>query len=169
MLAEMNTHVIVLDARNPAAEAIACGSEPSTWRKHGRRSPPPSLLLDDDLGGMFPLSSLSSSPSSPPSLLPTDPKGKRRVHFHEKLATVCFGPIEIDSDPEGVFAPIFEGILQVVRRNVLVEPTLVEEYDRSHLAIRFQSVVDANNFAMTWMFHRFEPYTDVSAELVDGE
>jgi hypothetical protein len=104
----------------------------------------------------------SLSPS--PSHFPTG-KGKKRVHFDEEYTTVYFGPVTMAGDPQDIFTPLFKGLLKVVRRNVLVEPALVEEHDRDHLAIRFHSLVDANNFAMTWMFHRFEPYAHVSAVL----
>ncbi|KAJ7608066.1 hypothetical protein DFH06DRAFT_1149244 [Mycena polygramma] len=134
---------------------IASGSGTSRQRD-GRRSPSPSVA---DVWE-------STSPS--PSPVPLPGKGKGRVRFEDKYPTVRFGPVDVDGDPEKIFSLVFEGLLDLVSKNVLVEPLLVEELDAHHLALRFQSPVEANNFAMTWMFHRFEPYLGVSATLVDN-
>jgi len=144
------------------ARPIASGSGTS---KHSR----PSLLSADNLDDKFspPFRLPSRSPTSKHS--PSTNKGKNRVRFDDQYTTVRFGPLEIADDPEDIFDPIFEGLQQVVRKDVLVHPAIVEQHDCSHLAIRFTSVVNANNFAMTWMFHRFEPYKDISAILIDTE
>lgn len=150
------------------SEVIASASGASRRWGEGRRSLSP-LFLDgeDDSERMFPPSLPSSSPSPSHSSLSTTGKGKQR-HFEEEYTTVRFGPVEMDGDPEDIFAPMFEGLLHVVRRDVLVQPAVVAEHDFNHLAVRFSSLVDANNFAMTWMFYRFEPYRGVSAMLVDA-
>jgi hypothetical protein len=152
----------MVDAQAEAAPPIASGSG-SSRRRANRRSLSPSSFVGDDSDGMFP-PSLAPSPS--PSPLPTLGKGKQRVDFEEEYTTVRFGPLDVDGDPEDVFAAIFEALLEIVRKNVLVEPVEVDEHDDEHLAIRFNSLVEANNFAMTWMVYRFEPYLDVSAVLV---
>ncbi|KAJ7722656.1 hypothetical protein DFH07DRAFT_897892 [Mycena maculata] len=165
-LSAMKKHAMSQEMVNAQLEApllIASGSGTSR-----PRSPSPSVV-EEDSEGLFPrpllLLSLSPSPSSSP--LPTTGKGKQRVRFEDEYTTVRFGPIDIDDDPQEMFGPIFERLLEVVRRNALVEPDLVSAHDSEHLAIRFHSLVDANNFAMTWTVYRFEPYLEVSAILVD--
>ncbi|KAK7036085.1 kinase-like protein [Favolaschia claudopus] len=98
-------------------------------------------------------------------------KGKgKQVPSEDEHVTVCFGPVDSDDDPEKVFSAIFDELVEVVqRRNALVEPLMVDKLNANHLALHFQTVLQANNFAMTWMFHRFEPYLGVSAALVDDE
>ncbi|KAJ7225189.1 kinase-like domain-containing protein [Mycena rebaudengoi] len=103
----------------------------------------------------------------PPSPTPPSTKGKQRLLFEDNFPTVRFGPVDMAGDPEEVFSTIFDGLLEVVRRDVLADPVLVEELSRNYLGLRFRSLVEAHNFAMTWSVYRFEPFLDVSASLVD--
>jgi hypothetical protein len=97
--------------------------------------------------------------------LPYLPSEKLSSGVFEEYTKVHFRPLDVDGDPEDVLAPIFEALLEIVRKNVLVEPAEVDEHN-DHPAIRFNSLVEVNNFGMSWMFYRFEPYLDVSAVLV---
>jgi hypothetical protein len=95
-------------------------------------------------------------------------KGKKLGAFHAKT-TVRFGPLDLGAgaiDLEKTFKSILEGLYNVVEREVLVEPLTVEAYSPTHLALHFHTGLEANNFAMTWMVHRFEPFSRVSAVLV---
>ncbi|KAJ7831735.1 hypothetical protein B0H13DRAFT_246390 [Mycena leptocephala] len=95
-------------------------------------------------------------------------KGKKRVAFQPKT-TVRFGPLDVDAgaiDLEETFKSILEMLYNVVEREVLVEPLAVEAHGPTHLALYFRTGLEANNFAMTWMVHRFEPFSRVSAVLV---
>jgi hypothetical protein len=103
----------------------------------------------------------------PPS--PTNTKGKQRLHFGDNFPTVHFGPVNETGDPEDIFSTIFDGLSEVVRRDLLVEPLLVERLDPNYLALRFHTLIEAHSFAMTWMVHRFKPFLEVSALLVDTE
>ncbi|KAJ7700927.1 kinase-like domain-containing protein [Mycena olivaceomarginata] len=119
---------------------------------------------------------LNPDPSSPtadngehptPSSVPYQ-KGKQSVHFQTKYATVRFGPLNLQGDTQGLlFREILDGLFKVVRRDVLTRPVMVEKQDTQYLALRFGSPIEANNFAMTWMVHRYDPYKEVSAVLVD--
>ncbi|KAJ7463709.1 hypothetical protein FB451DRAFT_1265289 [Mycena latifolia] len=115
-----------------------------------------------------------ASASNVPSV-PERKKGEQRVRFEEFI--VVFGPLaHDDGDPEEIFAVTFKEILRLVPRNALAMPLLVEEHEppfvdehaspKPHLALHFASLVEANNFAMTWMVDRFDPYEKVSARLV---
>ncbi|KAJ6469282.1 kinase-like domain-containing protein [Mycena sanguinolenta] len=115
-----------------------------------------------------PVASGSASPTngSLPLVLKGN-EGKQRASVEGGYSTVVFGPLDVDGgDPEEIFAPIFNGLKNFVRGDALVEPLLVDEQDSESLVLRFRSVVDAHNFAMTWTVHRFEPYQEVLATLV---
>ncbi|KAJ7454461.1 kinase-like domain-containing protein [Mycena latifolia] len=92
--------------------------------------------------------------------------------FEDELATVQFGPINLEeygpSGPEEIFHGIFDGLLKVIRRDVLMGPLRVQKQSSQYLDLRFRTPVEANNFAMTWMVHRFDPYKEVSAVLAQG-
>jgi hypothetical protein len=95
-------------------------------------------------------------------------KGKKQVAFQAKT-TVRFGPLDVDAGAinlEKTFKSILEGLYNVVEREVLVEPLAVKADGPTHLALYFHTGLEANNFAMTWMVHRFEPFSGVSAVLV---
>ncbi|KAJ7832271.1 kinase-like domain-containing protein [Mycena leptocephala] len=106
-------------------------------------------------------SALSRASIEPPKV----DKGKQRAHFEDVHRTVLFGPLDVDGDPEDIFGIIFDELRTLVHRDAVMEPVLVETHDTNHLALRFHSLVDANNFAMTWTVHRFEPFLQVSAIL----
>ncbi|KAF7355813.1 Serine/threonine-protein kinase STY8 [Mycena venus] len=128
----------------------------------------PALISNPTAGN--PVAGASASSAYPNSIsLPHVRKGKedkRPGGTEEGYRTVLFGPLDVDGDPEDIFAPIFGGLRNFVRRDALVEPLLVEEQDSKSLALRFSSLLDANNFAMTWMVHRYDPYHQVSATLL---
>jgi hypothetical protein len=96
-------------------------------------------------------------------------KGKQCVRFEDQFSIVRFGPIYLDSEPEELFHQIVDGLLKVIRRDVLVLPRVVEKYDSQHIDLRFQSVAEAHSFAMTWTVYRYDPYKDVLAVLVDDD
>ncbi|KAJ7020469.1 kinase-like domain-containing protein [Mycena alexandri] len=117
------------------------------------------------------------SSGSTPSALPEEvhPQlvvdGKQeRVHFAEEYAIVRFGPLRLDaaSDLEELFQNIFAGLLKLLRRDVLVAPLGIDRRDSQYLDLRFRSPAEANNFTMTWMVCRYDPYKEVSAVLVDN-
>ncbi|KAJ7464055.1 hypothetical protein FB451DRAFT_453740 [Mycena latifolia] len=165
MLSDMKQEVKSQDFIDVEVIEIPIASGSGTSRQRGgRRSPSPSV--DDVWQNLFP-----PSPSPSPIPLPGKGKGKGRVHFEDEYATVRFGPLDIDDDPEKIFSAIFEGLRDVVKMNVLVEPLKVDELNHNHLGLRFQSLMEANNFAMTWMFYRdrLEPFFDISATLMDGQ
>ncbi|KAF7355812.1 hypothetical protein MVEN_00909400 [Mycena venus] len=98
---------------------------------------------------------------------PRDGKGKTRAYFQE-YSTVRFGPVDMNgSDPREVFETVLDGLLNFVARELLVEPVAVESLDLNHVGLRFRTPVEANNFSMTWMVYRFEPFEQVEAELMD--
>jgi hypothetical protein len=94
-------------------------------------------------------------------------KGKQRAHPEARYATVRFGPLNLDGDPESPFYEIVDGLVKVIRKDVLVRPLAVEKQGEDYLELRFGSLVEANNFAMTWMVYRYDPYKEVSAVLDD--
>ncbi|KAJ7888235.1 kinase-like domain-containing protein [Mycena leptocephala] len=108
---------------------------------------------------------VSSAPVSNTRSAQRSNKGIRGSRAAEGYSTVFFGPLDLDGDPEDIFGAILNGLMNFVRWDALAKPVLVEEHDKSHLALRFHSLVEANNFSMTWMVHRFEPYAKVSATL----
>ncbi|KAJ7028054.1 kinase-like domain-containing protein [Mycena alexandri] len=86
---------------------------------------------------------------------------------------VRFGPL-----PEGMdfgaghedieFLEIFEALAgRVGRRGALAEQQSVHRFDNTHLDLHFKTAMEANNFAMTWMNRRFEPYLECEAFVVD--
>ncbi|KAJ7454493.1 hypothetical protein FB451DRAFT_1373551 [Mycena latifolia] len=75
---------------------------------------------------------------------------------------------ELATGPEEIFHGIFDGLLKVIRRDVLMGPLRVQKQSSQYLDLRFRTPVEANNFAMTWMLHRFDPYKEVSAVLAQG-
>jgi hypothetical protein len=97
-------------------------------------------------------------------------KRKQRSHMRDEDETVRFGPLNLDGNTEGpLLYEILDGLLKAIRRDVLVLPHTVEKHNTQYLDLRFQSPVEANNFAMTWMFYRYDPYKEVSAVLLDVE
>jgi hypothetical protein len=130
-------------------------------------------------------SSLSGAESSPESSPTTDScehptsvsnsaviygKGKQRSHLQGEDATVRFGPLNLDENAEGpLLYDILDRLLKAIRRDVLVLPHTVEKHSTQYFDLRFQSPMEANNFAMTWMFYRYDPYKEVSAVLLDVE
>ncbi|KAJ7894866.1 kinase-like domain-containing protein, partial [Mycena olivaceomarginata] len=97
-------------------------------------------------------------------LLHASAKGKGK---HELWGTVRLGPFQVVHNPEEEFSTLFKSLSQVVRKGVLVEPLLVQQ-DDDHLSLRFRNMPEANNFAMTWMVHRFDPYRQVTAAVVES-
>jgi hypothetical protein len=94
-------------------------------------------------------------------------KGKQPIRLEEHYGTVRLGPFQVVHNPEEKFSTLFKSLSQVVRKDVLVEPLLVQQ-DDDHLSLRFRNVLEANNFAMTWMVHRFDPYRQVTAAVVES-
>ncbi|KAF7373686.1 Kinase-like protein [Mycena sanguinolenta] len=89
------------------------------------------------------------------------------IRFDEGYGTVLFGPVEA-GNPEALFSSLFKSLSQVAPKGGLVEPLLVQP-DNDHLLLCFRSLLEANTFAMTWMIHRFDPYLQVTATVVDDE
>ncbi|KAJ6459024.1 hypothetical protein C8R45DRAFT_1081570 [Mycena sanguinolenta] len=118
-------------------------------------------------------SSSSSVADAPPTQTSAAAKGKQRVvHFDEELpAVVRFGPLEVapDADYEDVFFILFEMLRDLVSRRALVEPQSIHPHDADYIDLHFRNELEANGFAMTWTVHRFDPYLDCNAVLVDGE
>ncbi|KAJ7442746.1 hypothetical protein B0H11DRAFT_490853 [Mycena galericulata] len=108
---------------------------------------------------------LSSAPTSNTRTVQRSNKRIRGSSSAKGYSTVIFGPLDLDGDPEGIFRAISNGLINFVRRDALAKPVLIEEHDKSHLALHFHSLVEANNFSMTWTVHRFEPYAKVLATL----
>ncbi|KAK7032775.1 Serine/threonine-protein kinase STY8 [Favolaschia claudopus] len=93
-------------------------------------------------------------------------KGKQ-VRFEEEYAVVRFGPLTMDTDAEEAFFIIFESLAEIVPRGALAEPRLIYAFDSNNLQLHFRSPMEANNFCMTWTVHRFEPYLQCGAAIVD--
>ncbi|KAJ7841398.1 kinase-like domain-containing protein [Mycena olivaceomarginata] len=121
---------------------------------HDSRSPSPSPSTDY----------LAAESSTAP---PKVNKGKQ-VRFEDDYAVVQFGPLDLDTGPEEAFFTVFEALMEVVPRGALSEPRLIHEYNSDHLHLHFRSPVEANNFTMTWTVHRFEPYLECTARVVDS-
>jgi hypothetical protein len=84
-----------------------------------------------------------------------------------KLITVRFGPISLDGrEHETVFREFMTGPLAATRKDALVLPVVVDKHDSQHLDLRFRSVSEAHNFALTWQVYREDAHRDVSAVLV---
>ncbi|KAF7345943.1 Kinase-like protein [Mycena venus] len=84
-----------------------------------------------------------------------------------ELITVRFGPIDLDGvDHEKLFHEFLIGILAAIRKDALVLPAGVEKHDSQHLDLRFRSVLEAHNFALTWQVYREDDHQDVLAMLV---
>ncbi|KAF7373684.1 Kinase-like protein [Mycena sanguinolenta] len=111
---------------------------------------------------------LNKQPSTPSFYATAKGKNKQPIRFDEEWGTVRFGPFDVIHSPEEPFSTLFKRLSQVVRKDVLVEPLLVEQ-DDDHLSLRFQGPLEAHNFAMTWMVHRFDPYLQVTAAVVENE
>jgi hypothetical protein len=72
------------------------------------------------------------------------------------------------SDAEELVNGMLDGLLNVIRRDVLSRPLAVKKQDSQYVDLCFRSLVEANNFAMTWMVSRYDPYKEVSAVLLDN-
>jgi hypothetical protein len=75
--------------------------------------------------------------------------------------------VEVEN-PEVPFSTLFKDLSHRVPKGALVKPLSVETED-DHLLLRFRTLLEANNFAMTWMVHRFDPYLQVTAAVVENE
>ncbi|KAJ7894864.1 kinase-like domain-containing protein [Mycena olivaceomarginata] len=93
--------------------------------------------------------------------------GTPAIRFDEDCGTVLFGPVEVEN-PEVPFSTLFKDLSHRVPKGALVKPLSVEMED-DHLLLRFRTLLEANNFAMTWMVHRFDPYLQVTAAVVENE
>jgi hypothetical protein len=89
-------------------------------------------------------------------------KGKQPARLEEHCGTVRLGPFQVVHNPQETLSTLFKRLSQLVRKGVLVEPLLVQQ-DGEHLSLRFRNMQEANNFAMTWMVHRFDPYHQITA------
>ncbi|KAJ7289835.1 kinase-like domain-containing protein, partial [Mycena rebaudengoi] len=117
-----------------------------------------------------PGSEVHLTPTPSPVATVVDGRGKQRDHFEEEHPTVRFGPLPMDgaSEVEELFYGILDGLIKLIRRDVLIRPFGVEKQDSQYVHLQFRSLVEANNFAMTWMVYCYEPYKGVSAVLVDN-
>ncbi|KAJ7196142.1 kinase-like domain-containing protein [Mycena rebaudengoi] len=95
-------------------------------------------------------------------------KDKQTAQPEKPLPTVQFGPLDIVLSAEETFAQIVEGLFKVVKTGALSEPVSVERR-QDHLWLRFPTLLEANNFAMTWTVYRFHPYVDVVALVMGDE
>jgi hypothetical protein len=139
-----------------AFDSMTASASGSTKKQKVSLPPSPSSSLDEV--DVIPFASTSAAG-----------KGKQRAQFNEEYAVVRFGPVDLDGEAEEVFFTIFEGpLLEVVRKGALAEPWLVHEHDSNHLDLHFRSPIEANGFAQTWTVHRFDPYLDCTATLVDS-
>jgi hypothetical protein len=93
---------------------------------------------------------------------------RKQVRFEDSYAVVQFGPLDLGTGTEEVFFTVFEALTKFVPRRALPEPRLIHEYNSDHLHLHFRSPVEANNFTMTWTVHRFEPYLECTATVVDS-
>ncbi|KAJ7491813.1 kinase-like domain-containing protein [Mycena galericulata] len=151
---------------------------------------------DEDGDGVVSSASATSMSSdeedlTPPASSAPKNKGKQRaqamvplpsraVHFtnadepsDSDLFVARFGPLpegmEFGAGHEDVeFLEIFEALAgRVGRSGALAEPRSVHRFDNTHLDLHFKTAMEANNFAMTWMNRRFEPYLECEAFVVD--
>jgi hypothetical protein len=155
-------------SQRPEVQVIsAMVSEIATHSRHPTMGPKHQLETPVASGSASPVSgALFRATIAAVALVPRVNKGKQRAPLENGRRTVLFGPLDADGDPEDIFGPIFNQLRTFVRSDALMEPVLVETHETNHLALHFRSLVDANNFAMTWMVHRFEPFFRVSAILV---
>lgn len=102
------------------------------------------------------------SPAPPPPLY-RRLKGKLRQISARDYVT--FGPIMWGDDPEGEFLAIIEEMYQnkSVKRAAMDEPDSLKKYSPQYVKLVFGSLTQANNFAMTWRVHRYQPYKRVKA------
>lgn len=102
------------------------------------------------------------SPAPPPPLY-RRLKGKLRQISARDYTT--FGPIMWGDDPEGEFLAIIEEMYQnkSVKRAAMDEPDSLKKYSPQYVKLVFGSPTQANNFAMTWRVHRYQPYKRVKA------
>ncbi|KAJ7777779.1 kinase-like domain-containing protein [Mycena olivaceomarginata] len=174
MLAEMrrqkNPNALLLEEEDDDAPPVASssgtrhvGSETSSSANSVEYEAPPSSshvssadAVDDNLSSIV-----------------ASAKGKQRVvHFEdESPAVVRFGPLLLtpDSDYEDAFFKIFEMLSELVSRRALVEPRSIHPCGREHIDLHFRNELEANSFAMTWTVHRFEPYLECNAALIDAD
>ncbi|KAE9403133.1 kinase-like protein [Gymnopus androsaceus JB14] len=107
---------------------------------------------------------IRQSPAPPPPL-PRRLKGKlRQVSIRDY---VTFGPIKWGADPEGEFLAIIEEMYRndSVKRGAMDEPDSLKKNNPKYVKLVFGSLAQANNFAMTWAVHRYQPYKRVKATL----
>ncbi|KAJ7882624.1 kinase-like domain-containing protein, partial [Mycena olivaceomarginata] len=174
MLAEMrrqkNPNALLLEEEDDDAPPVASssgprhvGSETSSSANSVEYEAPPSSshvssadAVDDNLSSIV-----------------ASAKGKQRVvHFEdESPAVVRFGPLLVtpDSDYEDAFFKIFEMLCELVSRRALVEPRSIHPYGGEYIDLHFRNELEANSFAMTWTVHRFEPYLECNAALIDAD
>jgi hypothetical protein len=89
------------------------------------------------------------------------------TQFDESYGTVLFGPVEAE-DPEAFFSSLFKNLSRTIPKGGLIEPLSIQR-GRDHLLLRFRTLLEANNFAMSWMVHRFGPHLQLTAEVLDDE
>jgi hypothetical protein len=119
---------------------------------------PPTALSVQDLTEQEPTP--SSSYATPRQM------GTPAIRFDEDCGTVLFGPVEVEN-PEALFSTLCKDLSHRVPKGGLVEPLSVE-MENDNLLLHFRTLLEANNFAMTWMVHRFDPYLQVTAAVVEN-
>lgn len=116
--------------------------------------------------------------------------GRRVVHFEEKAAeqfgpkpgkakqrmlpgktVVRFGPLAQGPEPDykTLFLEAFRISCKLVDRQALSQPQWIKPYDTQYIDLHFQSAMEANNFAMTWMMHHVKLDPKYTAVLVGGD
>ncbi|KAF8183314.1 hypothetical protein K438DRAFT_1144384 [Mycena galopus ATCC 62051] len=112
--------------------------------------------LDSENDEVAPLE--SSAEDIPPSI----------VDEERQAAVVRFGPLDHGVDYKAAFSGAFEALCALVKRRSLTEPHSIHPHDVQYLDLHFRSVMEANNFAMTWTVHRVELYPKCAAVLVNA-
>ncbi|KAJ7820853.1 hypothetical protein B0H13DRAFT_1921108 [Mycena leptocephala] len=132
----------------------------------------PDLAIESHSPSPEPSDNGPSADSMPPKSIPSSSKGKQRaVRFKQESTAnvVRFGPLDLEpgSRFDDLFSVIFENLCEIVRRRALAEPQDISRYGIEHLDLLFKTEMEANNFAMTWTVHRFEPYSTCEAIVVE--
>ncbi|KAJ6457829.1 kinase-like domain-containing protein [Mycena vitilis] len=101
----------------------------------------------------------------------TDGEQQRQiVRFNDQvpLAIVRFGPLDLGSQtqPDRAILAIFKALRPLVGRDALREPKLIYPHGTRYHILCFRSVLEANNFAMTWAVHGVGLYKDCTAVVV---